>query len=185
MQDSEIIDLFFQRTERAIAELEQKYGKILLQLAGRYLANRQDVEECVNDTYLAVWNSIPPNRPIALGGYVCKILQNHAIEKFHANMAKKRSVAYEVSLHELEACIPSLESIDDALNVKLLSEAITRFLERLPRENRVIFIQRYWFLADYETIAEKTGLSVKNVSVRLTRMRRQLKRYLLEEGVVE
>ena len=185
MQDAQIVDLFFNRSETAITELEKKYGKLLKQLAGRYLVNSRDAEECVNDTYLAVWNSIPPNRPLGLGGYVCRILRNLAISKYHANQAQKRSLACEVSLDELEACLPSSETVEDALNAQILTDAITHFLAKLPQENRVIFIQRYWFLSDYEVIAEKAGLSIKNVSVRLTRMRKQLKRYLLEEGVIE
>ena len=185
MQDTEIIELFLKRTETAVTELDRKYGKLLKQLANRYLVCHQDAEECVNDTYLAVWNSIPPNRPFSLGGYVCRILRNQAITKYHANLAKKRSLACEVSLAELEACIPSRETVEDAINTQLLAEGVTRFLEQLSQENRVIFMQRYWFLADYESIAEKTGLTVKNVSVRLTRMRKRLKHYLLEEGVIE
>lgn len=185
MQDAQIIDLFFQRSETAIAELDRKYGKLLAQLARRYLINERDAEECLNDTYLAVWNSVPPNRPFALSGYICKILRNQAITKYHANTAKKRSLACEVSLEELETCIPSAASVEDTLNTQILTEAITHFLDQLPQENRVIFVQRYWFLADYETIAKQTGLTVKNVSVRLTRMRNQLKRYLVDEGVIE
>jgi len=185
VQDADIIRLFFKRSEMAIEEVEKKYGKLLRQLANRYLINIRDAEECINDTYLAIWNSIPPNSPSALGGYVCKILRNQAITKYHANQAQKRSPMCEISLDELAACIPSPETVEEALHAKILSDAITRFLQHLSKENRVIFMQRYWFLEDYETISANTGLSVKNVSVRLTRMRKQLKQYLLEEGVIE
>ena len=106
LEDREIIDLFFERSERAIRELDSKYGKAVKAIAGNVLRDRQDAEECVNDAYLGVWSSIPPQRPDSLGSYVCRIARNQAISRLRSNTAAKRNDGFDLVLDELEECIP-------------------------------------------------------------------------------
>lgn len=108
MEDSKIIELFFERSEQAIAELSYKYGGVCRKIAFNILNNLQDVEECVNDTYLEAWNSIPPQNPNPLVTYICKITRNIALKKYRYNTAKRRNGFYDISLSELEECIPSV-----------------------------------------------------------------------------
>ncbi|MBQ4282429.1 MAG: sigma-70 family RNA polymerase sigma factor [Lachnospira sp.] len=182
MLDEEIIELFFERSEEALKELESKYGKMCLQTSYNILGNQSDAEECVNDSYLGVWNAIPPTRPKPLLTYVLKIVRNISLNRYHKNKAQKRNSSYDVAVEELADFLAAPDSVESAMAVNELTESIEAFLESLTSENRVIFVKRYWFYDDYEDIAKQVGLSVKNVSVRLTRMRKQLKEYLEERG---
>lgn len=183
MEDVRIIDLFFARSERAIGELDSKYGKVFHRLSYRILNDRQDAEECVNDAYLGTWNAIPPHRPDPLLAFVCKIVRNCSITRHRANRAEKRNGAYDLALEELEDCLSSSVPVEEAMEAKELAALMEGFLDSLPRENRVIFMRRYWFSDSYADIAKRTGLGEKNVSVRLFRIRKQLKEYLAERGV--
>ena len=118
MEDSEIISLFYERSEQAIAELERKYGAVVTKTAANILRSRQDVEECANDTYLGVWNTVPPQNPKPLVSYVCKIARNLAALKFHSNTAKKRNGQYDLVLDELEECIPSSVNVETDYEAK-------------------------------------------------------------------
>lgn len=182
MSDEEIIELFFERSEEAIKELETKYGKICLQTSYNILGNRSDAEECVNDSYLGVWNAIPPSRPKPLLTYILKIVRNVSLNCYHRNHAQKRNSTYDLAVEELADFLASPNTVEGVVEAKELTQAIESFLETLERRNRVIFIRRYWFFDGYEQIAERVGLSEKNVSVRLTRLRKQLKDYLQERG---
>ena len=184
MEDELIIDLFFARSEQAISELDQKYGKLCHKLSYSILNNLQDAEECVNDAYLGTWNAIPPERPNPLLAFLCKIVRNISIMRYHANTAAKRNGSYDVALDELENCLASQRTIDTEMDEKELIRTIEDFLEKLSAVNRVTFMRRYWFLDSYEEIAKLTGISEKNVSVRLTRIRKQLRNYLEERGIV-
>ena len=182
MEDYRIIELFFGRQEQAIMELSEKYGNLCYKIAMNILNNRQDAEECVNDTYLASWNNIPPERPKPLRTYVCRIVRNLSIKKFHSNTALKRNSFYDVALDELESCIPSAATLEDAVDAEELAERINRFLETLDEKDRIMFVRRYWFSDFVSEIAAKFQMSSHNATVRLTRIRKKLEKFLLKEG---
>lgn len=182
MEDDRIIELFYARKETALAELSTKYGALCSKVAGNILNNRRDVEECLNDAWLGAWNTIPPQNPNPLSTYICRIVRNLAVAKYYSNTAKKRNSFYDAALDELEGCIPSASSVEDEIAEKELSILLDRFLGTLDRENRVIFVRRYWYADGIPEIAERMGISCNNVSVRLSRIRSQLKRFLKKEG---
>ena len=182
MDDSQIIDLFFARSELAISELDAKYGKVCHKLAHNILDSRQDAEECVNDAYLGTWNAIPPQRPDPLLPFVCVLVRRYSIMRYRANTAMKRNSSYDACMEEIENCIAAPGRVEDHYEAKVLARTIERFLDTLNRENRVIFMRRYWYSDSYAAIAALTGLTEKNVSVRLARVRKQLRDYLMKQG---
>ena len=182
MDDQKIIMLFFERSEQAIVELSAKYGAVCGMIAQNILNNMLDAEECVNDAYLGAWNTIPPNHPDALLAYVCRIVRNLSIAKYHKNTALKRNSIYDVALDELEACLVSEKNVEEELSAKELSGLLDHFLDTLSQENRVLFMRRYWYADSIGDIAKRMNLRDNNVSVRLLRIRRKLKRYLKKEG---
>lgn len=182
MEDAQIIQLLFQRSEQALGELEAKYGKTLHGLALQLLGSRQDAEECVNDAILGAWNAIPPARPDSLLGYLCKIVRNLSIKRWEQNTAAKRDGGCQVALQELEECLPGPGSVEAEAEAGELAGLLEAFLDTLSRENRVIFLRRYGFCDSYTQIARRVGLPEKTVSVRLTRLRRQMREYLAERG---
>ena len=184
MDDEAIIELFFARSEQAIRELDEKYGKVCHSLAYNILHSRQDAEECVNDAYLGTWNAIPPARPNPFLVFLCKIVRNLSLMRYHANWAIKRGGYYTLTLEELGDCLASSQTVEDAVEEQELVRLVEDFLNTLSLENRVIMMRRYWFSDSHKEIAARTGLSEKNVSVRLTRIRKQLRHYFEERGVV-
>lgn len=182
LEDGEIISLFFQRSEQAIRELDCKYGSSVKKTAGNILTDRLDVEECVNDTYLRVWNTIPPHAPNPLAGYVCKITHNLAINRYHANNTQKRGSGYDLILDEMQECIPSGVNIETENDAKELSAAINRFLSALKQEDRFLFVRRYWYADSVINLAAMTHSSSSRVSVRLFRLREKLRITLVKEG---
>ncbi len=184
MDDKEIIELFFVRSEGAIKELDLKYGKLCHKISSNILHNQQDAEECVNDAYLGIWNTIPPERPNPLPAFLCKIVRNISIMRHHANTAMKRNSSYDVALEELEGCLAAPATIEKEVETSELTDIIDSFLETLTQENRVIFMRRYWFSDTYADIAKQVGLTEKNVSVRLTRIRKQMRDYLAKREVL-
>lgn len=184
MDDKAIIDLFFERLEQAIRELDTKYGKTCHKVSYNILNNQQDAEECVNDAYLGTWNAIPPQRPDLLLTFLCRIVRNLSIMRYHANTATKRNSAYDIALVELENCLSSGITVEDEVERKLLVQTIEDFLDTLSRDSRVIFMRRYWFCDNYAEIAKQVGISEKTVSVRLTRIRDQLREHLTKKGVL-
>ena len=184
MDDKAIIDLFFERSEQAIRELDTKYGKPCHKVSYNILNNQQDAEECVNDAYLGTWNAIPPQRPNPLLTFLCRIVRNLSIMRYHANTATKRNSAYDIALEELENCLSSGITVEDEVEGKLLVQTIEDFLDTLSRDSRVIFMRRYWFSDSYAEIAKQVGISEKTVSVRLTRIRNQLREHLIKEGML-
>ncbi len=185
MDDSAIIELFFARSEQAIRELDDKYGKVCYSLSYNILNSRQDAEECVNDAYLGTWDAIPPARPNPLLAFLCRIVRNLSLMRYHGDRTAKRgSGSYTVALEELEGCLASPRTVEGELEEQELVRLIEDFLEALSPENRVLLMRRYWFSDSYGEIAAQTGLSEKNVSVRLTRIRKQLRHYFEERGVM-
>jgi len=184
MDDSGIIELFLERSEQAVKELEAKYGAAVRQTAANILPDRQDAEECVNDAWLAVWNSIPPQKPKPLVSYVCRIARNLAVNRWHANHALKRSGNYALALDELAECLPSGANLETELEAKELTEAIDRFLATLSREDRFLFVRRYWYADPVTQLAAATKSSPGRVSVRLFRIREKLRNTLIKEGLL-
>lgn len=181
MEDQKIIELFFARSELAIQALAAKYEKLLYKISFHILQDSEDVEECLNDTYLGVWNAIPPAKPNPLSAFVCKITRNLSLKKYRANTAAKRDGSIEVSLEELEPCIPT-PSAEEECDARELGQAINRFLKGLDTESRVLFVRRYWFADSIGDIAKQLHISENLTSVRLKRLRTKLKKYLEQEG---
>ena len=178
MEDREIVDLLFARSERGLDELERKYGRRLHALAMNILADRRDAEECLNDVRLAVWNAIPPERPERLTPWLSRVTRNTALSLRRGSRAQKRFGGYDAALDELAESLAAPGSVSDELEAKELAEGIRRFLETLPRENRVIFLRRYWFEDSIREISKRCGLSEGAVRLRLMRLRRRLRDWL-------
>ena len=184
MNDSEIVELFWRRSERAISETAKKYGQYCRIVAYNVLGDEQDADECVNDTWLAAWNSMHNHRHSRLNPYLGKITRNFALQRIIYRGAKRRGGGEgTLALEELDDCIPSGCCIEDALEEKELSEAINRFVGRLSPEEQTAFIGRYWFLASERELAQKQGCSRSKTNGMLKHTREKLKTYLLQEGL--
>lgn len=181
MEDSKIISLLWERAESAIEALAQKFGRRLRTTALNILGSVRDAEESVNDTYLAVWNTIPPQRPDPLAAFVYKIGRNLALTRLRTNSAQKRNSSYDLSLDELAGCIPG-PALEETVEARELGQAIDAFLAGISAENRKIFLRRYWFGDSAKEIARSFGMKENAVNVRLSRIRAQLKAYLIKEG---
>ena len=184
IDDEKIIEMFFERSEQAIRELDIKYGKICHNPSYNIVNNRQDAEECVNDAYLGAWNAIPPVRPNPLLSYIVKIVRNISLKIYWRKEAAKRSGHYTIALEEIEGYIADQKTVEDEIEARELARIIGEFLDTLTLENRVIFMRRYWFADSYKDIAEFVGLTEKNISVRLTRIREKMRQYLIEREVL-
>jgi len=184
LKDHEIIELFFERSEQAITELILKYGAAVKKVASNILRNPQDIEECTSDTYLHVWNRIPPTRPAYLGAYVCRIARNVCLKRYHANTAEKRNSHYDVALQELEATIPALSTVESDYEAKELTQYLNRYMKSLSADDRYLFMRRYWYGDGVSEIAENLEISAHNASVRLFRLRQKLQTYLQKEGMI-
>lgn len=184
MKDHEIIALFFERSEQAITELILKYGAAIKAVASNILKDAQDVEECSNDTYLQVWNRIPPTRPKYLGAYSCRIARNLSLKRYYSNTAEKRNSYYDVALDELEETIPALSTVESVYDAKELTKYLNQYLKGLSREDRFLFLRRYWYGDGISQIAQAMGIAPHTASVRLFRLRQKLQNYLQSEGMI-
>lgn len=183
MQDEKIIELYFERDERAIEETAAKYENYLFKIAMNVLSDREDSRECVNDSYFAAWESIPPARPKGLSGYLGKITRRISIDRYrYKTRDKRRESEYTVSLDELSECIEARENAEAAAEVKELSGAISKFLQRQPKEKRILFIMRYYFFDSLSEAAENCGISENKAKKILFNMRNSLREYLEKEG---
>ena len=183
IEDEKIIEMFFGRSEQGIRELDIKYGKVCHKLSYNIVNSRQDADECVNDAYLGAWNAIPPTKPNPLLTYICKIVRNISLKIYYRKEAAKRSSTYTIAMEEIEACIAGPNTVEAEIEARELARIIESFLDTLTVENRIIFMRRYWFSDSCKDIAEFVGLSEKNISVRLTRIRQKMKSYLAEREV--
>ena len=181
MDDRQIISMLFQRDDNALKEIAVKYGKLVFRVAENILRCAEDSRECVNDTYLAVWNSIPPQNPNPFVAFICKITRNLSIKKLRDKNAQKRS-ADLLPIHELHMEIADC-SFQSKIDARALGRMIDSFLDTVDEESRVIFVKRYWFSDNITEIAKQTGLSEKNVYQKLSRTRKKLRVYLEKEGV--
>ena len=185
MEDKQIVDLYWERSESAITETEQKYGRYCYSIAFRILCNEEDSEECVNDTYLRAWNAMPSHRPNMLSTFLGKITRNISINRYERYSAKKRGLGQiPLVLEELENCLPSNIKVEQAIEETVLVEVLNRFLSSLKAEKRKIFMQRYWYLSSIKEIAEEYRISASKVKMVLFRLRNDLKLLLEKEGVV-
>ena len=184
MLDSTIIGLFYSRSERAIPELDKKYGAACHRTANNILGNLQDAEECVNDAYLGVWNSIPPQDPEPLSTYVLRIVRNISIRRVQYNRAEKRTGNYQECYEELKECIADTTTPETVYHARELTCYIEEFLDSLSRTNRLLFVRRYWYLDSIKGLASATGINEGAVRTRLSRMRQELKKQLQEKGVM-
>lgn len=182
MEDNQIIKLYLERSESAITETDIKYGKYCYFIAYHILYSKNDTEECVNDTYLKVWNSIPPIIPDNFQSFIGSITRNLSINKYNYNKAQKRNF-YEVSImDEFFECVKGYEV--DFENEIILKECINKFLSSLSKRNRIIFLQRYWYCCSIEEISNFTSLSINNIKVSLHRIRIKFKNFLKKEGIL-
>ena len=183
MEDGKIIELFLERSEQAIDELSKKYGRLCLRIAENILGNPEDAEECVNDAYLALWNKIPPERPELLPAYLLRIVRNLSVKKYHANTAAKRNSHYDVALDELEDCFPANTSVEEEAEARETARLIDVFLETMDEPSRILFVKRYFHGDSIEELAALFSTTKHNVSVRLSRTRKKLRKFLEEKGV--
>ena len=183
MRDEEIVELYWQRSEAAVRETAAKYEAYLTKIARNILSDPEDGRECVNDTYLAAWNSMPEHRPAVLSTYLGKITRQLSIDVFRKrNSQKRRASEYALSLSELEDCCADADTPEQTVDAGLLAEAINAFLRTLPDTARNLFIGRYFFFDSVKEAAAYCGLSEANAKSLLFRTRQKLKDYLVKEG---
>lgn len=183
MEDMDVIALYNSRAESAIRETDSKYGKWLHTIAFNILANREDSEEIVSDTYTSAWNTIPPQQPNSLRAYLGRITRNLSINRWHARRAQRRYNGAELLLSELADCLPAGGTVESALERKELARAIDRWLSGLPVNDRVLFLRRYWFADAVNVLAQECATSANKLAGRLFRLRRSLKAFLEQEGI--
>lgn len=181
MEDREILALFEQRSTRAISAAEAQYGRILRQLCRNLLDDRRDVEECLSDTFFALWNAIPPERPEPLAAYACKVARQLALKKRRDAHAQKRDSRKNLPLDELSQAL-SAPSAEENWEADQLGRTIDAFLDRQKQIDRVLFVRRYWFGDEVKAAAGLVGLSENAASIRLRRLRLRLREYLIQEG---
>ena len=183
MDDKRIIQLYWERNEQAIPATSDKYGNYCASIAGNILGNREDAEECVNDTYLSAWNSRPPHRPSILPVFLGKITRNLSIKRYRYYAAGKRGGGETpIVLDEIAELVSGTDNVEQAIDHRELIGAINTFLERLPSDKRKIFVCRYWYFDSISSIAARLGITENHVSVTLHRLRAKLRGYLLERG---
>ena len=181
--DDEIVALYFERDESAIEHTDRKYGKYLSDFADRILCNRQDSEECRNDVYLALWNSIPPQRPVNLKAYLTRIARNLAIDRYRRKTTGKETVdVYALSLDELYECFRSSGNVEKEVEDRELAAFINRFVASLDKEKRLIFVSRYYLCRPIREIAARIGKSETTVFNQLSSIRERLSEQLRKEG---
>ena len=184
MDDRKILSLLLARAEEAIEAMTKRFGHRLTMTARHILGDWREAEENVNDTYLAVWNAVPPREPDPLSGFVYKTGRNLALNRLRRNAALCRDGSYDVSLDELEGCI-SGTSLEDELDVRMLGQAIDRYLATIRKDSRIIFLRRYWFGDSVREIARHFDMSENAVRTRLHRVRMGLRTYLVKEGLID
>jgi RNA polymerase sigma-70 factor (ECF subfamily) len=183
VDDRKIIQLFISRSQDAISELSQKYGAFCYRIAMNILKNSEDAEETENDTYLKVWNSIPPACPDVLRAYVGRITRNLSLSRYRYNHCEKRDGQLQVFLSELEECVPAPQDVEASAD-DTVRQAICAFLARQDTNTRILFIRRYFYMESISALAKDFGMKESNVSTKLNRVRLKLKCYLEKEGII-
>ena len=180
MEDLQIIGLLFQRSETAIYALQQKFGGLCRSIISNILPDSRDVEECASDTFLRVWNSIPPQRPERLDSYIARIARNVALDRYDYNTASMRNTGLTLAYEELALYLPSREQETDALEFRTF---LNRFLRGLPKTSRMMFIRRYWYGESIAQIADAFDCSEEKVKSTLFRTRNKLRQSMIREDI--
>ena len=183
LEDEKIIELYWARHESAIDETDKKYRTFCMYISRNILNNISDSEECINDTWLAAWNTIPPERPVHLSAFLGKIVKNLSLKKFRYNNSEKRRKEVTVSIEEISESAVSISDTESRTDSGELAYIISEFLRGQSQEKRVMFLRRYWFFDSYSQISELMGVSEESVRVSLMRLRKKLKKYLEERGI--
>lgn len=185
MKDTDILDLYWERNEQAIMETQHSYGRYCHSIAFHILHDREDSDECVNDTWLRAWYAIPPKRPERLAIFLGTITRNLSFDKWKRKNALKRGNGdMEVALDELMECVPAGHDTEEAVEVAELERMINSFLHTLPEKECSVFLRRYWYVEEYSEIARRFGMNLNTVKSSLFRTRGKLKAYLEQEGIV-
>lgn len=182
MDDKRITELLYSDNEIGLSEVQKKYGSLIGRICGAVLRSREDAEECSNDTLKAVWDSIPPNKPANLAGYICKIARRIAISRVRYNTAAVHNADL---LTELDECVPSGYSTEDEAEKKELSELLNKWLDTLPEKQKMLFLKRYYYFQSVKQAAKDCGMSATAASTALSRLRESLKEYLTERGMFD
>ncbi|MGI6029279.1 MAG: RNA polymerase sigma factor [Candidatus Heteroscillospira sp.] len=183
MDDAQIVRLYWERDEKAIPATADKYGNYCASIAKNILGNQEDAEECVNDTYLNAWNSMPPHRPGVLSSFLGKITRNLSINRYRRSTAVKRGGGQlPAVLDELAGCVSGRDDVEDEFDRQELVKAIDAFLDTLSEDKRSIFVCRYWYTDSISDIAARHGMRAGAVSMSLNRIRAKLRGYLSERG---
>ena len=183
MEDEEIVALYWRRDENAIRETDGKYGAFCQRIAMNILHSIEDSEECVSDTYTRCWDTMPPQRPGSLRAYLGTIIRNFSISRYRSGHAQKRSGGTEVLLSELAECLPAAENLQRTVEARELGELVSVWLEQLDRENRALFIRRYWNGDAVRDLAAEWNVRPNALTKRLLRLRESLRQYLEREGI--
>lgn len=183
MEDSKIIELFWERSENAISEADAKYGKYCYAIAYNILYSELDSEECVNDTYLRAWETIPPEKPNALSTYLGRITRNLALDRLAYRKREKRDSAFATVLDEVSEMLPDTSTMPESADDVALREAINSFLRSLDADTRIIFVRRYWYDSAISEIAADYSLPVGTVKSTLSRTRKRFREHLQKEGI--
>lgn len=185
MKDAEILELYWARDERAITETQSAYGSYCYSIAWHILYNREDSDECVNDTWLRAWKAIPPGRPGRFSLFLGTITRNLSLDRWKERRTMKRGGGeMTVALDELAECVPDTHSTEDAVAAAELERLINAFLHTLPEKDCNVFLRRYWYVEEYGEIAKRYGMNLNTVKTSLFRTRNKLKEYLEKEGIV-
>lgn len=184
MDDNRIIDLYWERSQQAIAESEKKYGTYCRTVARNILDRAEDAEECVNDTWLRAWDAMPPQRPSALQAFFGRLTRNLSLDRWRRERAQKRGGdRVELALEELEDCLAARDRVEEQVDAQNTARLISDFVRGLPKQDGVLFVRRYWYLDDIQTLAKRMGMGQSQVKSRLHRIRLRLKVELEKEGV--
>lgn len=183
MEDRLIVGLYWQRQEQAIVESQRKYGRFCHRIAENILTLREDAEECVSDTWIRAWNTMPPQKPDSLRAFLGRIVRNLAISRYRANHAEKRYAGMDLLLSELGECVPAADCVEAAADAAELSRLLSDWLRALPDAERTVFIRRYWNGETIRDLARRAGMSPSGVQRLLTRLRKQLHAHLEREGI--
>ena len=184
MNDDRIIKLYFERSEDAITETDKKYGGACRSVAYNILGSHEDSEECTNDTYMKVWDAIPPKKPVKLGAFVVTIARNLALDMYKAANRIKYGRGYKsVDFDEIALCLPAKESVESEVDRKAVLNEVEKFLSKQPRDKQIMFIRRYFYCSTYAEIAGDLNTSEDRVRKTLVRMREKLREHLEKEGI--
>lgn len=182
LEDERIIELYFERKEQAIEETQKTYGKYCYHIAWNILFDREDADECVNDTWFRAWKTIPPKRPDRLSLFLGTITRNLSLDCWKRKHARKRGMGtMELALEELEECLPAVHNVEEKAEAAELERLLNDFLQKLPERDCNVFLRRYWYVEEYGEIAKRYGIKVNTVKTILFRTREKLKKYLEQE----